>query len=62
MGEFTLPANSKVGPGKTDPAPPGAKRVREFKIYRWNPDDAENPAIDTLRSISTSAGRWFSTR
>jgi succinate dehydrogenase / fumarate reductase iron-sulfur subunit len=48
MGEFTLPANSKPGPGKTVPAPPGGKRVREFKIYRWNPDDGKNPVIDSF--------------
>ena len=26
---------------------PGAKRVRDFQIYRWNPDDGENPRTDT---------------
>ena len=48
MGEFTLPANSKIGAGKVVPAPPGAARVREFKIYRWNPDDGKNPIIDSF--------------
>ena len=48
MAEFTLPANSKPGPGKTVAAPPEAKRVREFKIYRWNPDDGKNPVIDSF--------------
>ena len=47
MAEFTLPANSKVGTGKTYPAPAGAKRVQDFKIYRWNPDDGQNPRLDT---------------
>jgi succinate dehydrogenase / fumarate reductase iron-sulfur subunit len=47
MAEFTLPANSKVGPGKAFPAPAGAKRVRDFKIYRWDPDSGENPRMDT---------------
>src|ERR1700681_3379790 len=47
MAEFTLPANSKVGVGKTYPAAPGAKRVRAFKIYRWNPEDGQNPRLDT---------------
>ena len=47
MAEFTLPANSKVGVGKTHPAPGGAKRVRNFKIYRWNPEDGQNPRLDT---------------
>jgi succinate dehydrogenase / fumarate reductase iron-sulfur subunit len=46
MVEFTLPANSKVQPGKTYKVAAGAKRVRNFKIYRWNPDDGQNPSND----------------
>jgi succinate dehydrogenase / fumarate reductase, iron-sulfur subunit len=49
MAEFTLPANSKVGTGKTYPATAGAKRVKNFKIYRWNPDDGQNPRLDTYQ-------------
>ncbi len=48
MAEFTLPANSKLGRGKTVPAPPEATRVREFRIYRWNPDDGKNPVVDSF--------------
>jgi succinate dehydrogenase / fumarate reductase iron-sulfur subunit len=48
MAEFTLPANSKVGVGKTVRAPAGAKRVKSFKVYRWNPDDGETPRLDTF--------------
>jgi len=48
MVEFTLPANSKVGTGKTVRAPAGAKRVKTFKVYRWNPDDAQNPRLDNF--------------
>src|SRR3984893_17006141 len=48
MTEFTLPRNSKIGVGKTFAGPPGATRLREFKIYRWNPDDGKNPVIDTF--------------
>jgi len=47
MVEFALPKNSKVGTGTTYPAPAGAKRVRSFKVYRWNPDDGQNPRLDT---------------
>ena len=47
MGEFTLPRNSKVGTGATYRAPAGAKRVKAFKIYRWNPEDGKNPRLDT---------------
>ena len=48
MADFTLPAKSKVGVGKTVRAPAGAKRVKGFKVYRWNPDDGQNPQLDTF--------------
>jgi succinate dehydrogenase / fumarate reductase, iron-sulfur subunit len=47
MVAFNLPLNSRVKPGETFKAPAGAKRVRDFKIYRWNPDDGKNPHTDT---------------
>jgi len=47
MVELTLPKNSKITQGKVWPHHPGAKREREFRIYRWNPDDGKNPQIDT---------------
>jgi succinate dehydrogenase / fumarate reductase, iron-sulfur subunit len=47
MAEFSLPANSKVKEGRLFKAPAGAKRVRSFKIYRWTPDDGQNPSLDT---------------
>ncbi|HPG02676.1 MAG TPA: 2Fe-2S iron-sulfur cluster-binding protein, partial [Rhodoblastus sp.] len=46
MVEFTLPKNSRVTPGKSWPRPSGAN-VKEFKIYRWDPDDGRNPRLDT---------------
>src|SRR5579859_6761887 len=46
MAEFTLPKNSKVQKGKKYPAKAGAKNVRTFRIYRWNPDDGQNPRVD----------------
>ena len=47
MAEFSLPANSKIREGKSYPAPAGAKKVRRFRIYRYNPDTGENPRLDT---------------
>jgi len=47
MVQFTLPKNSKVGKGKIWPRPAGASKVREFRVYRWNPDDTANPRVDT---------------
>jgi succinate dehydrogenase / fumarate reductase iron-sulfur subunit len=46
MAEFSLPANSRVKEGKRHAAPGGAKRVKEFKIYRYDPDGDENPRLD----------------
>src|SRR5687767_15207937 len=46
MAEFTLPKNSKLKAGKLHKAPANATRVRAFKIYRWSPDDGENPRTD----------------
>src|ERR1700685_1553032 len=48
MAEFSLPANSKVRKdGRVFKAPEGAKNVRVFKIYRFDPDAAQNPRLDT---------------
>jgi len=48
MAEFTLPKNSRVGEGKAFAAPPGAANIKNFRIYRWSPDDGKNPEIDTF--------------
>ena len=48
MATFTLPKNSKITEGKRHPAPAGAKNVKAFKIYRFDPDSGENPRTDTF--------------
>ena len=53
MGEFTLPANSKIRPGLTHAGKPGAKQPKSFKIYRWNPDDGQNPRLDSYEIDAT---------
>ncbi len=47
MVEFVLPANSKYTKGKTWKGANGAQNVKTFKIYRWSPDDDENPRVDS---------------
>ena len=47
MVEFTLPKNSKITEGKKWPRTSHATHVSEFRIYRWNPDDGQNPSVDT---------------
>jgi succinate dehydrogenase / fumarate reductase iron-sulfur subunit len=56
MVEFTLPKNSKIGEGKTWPKPAGAKETREYRVYRWNPDDGQNPRIDTYYVDTSDCG------
>src|SRR5262245_11167389 len=46
MVELTLPRNSKVKTGNRHKARQGAKRVRRFKVYRYDPDIGENPRWD----------------
>ncbi len=46
MVEFALPKNSKIQKGHSYPAPAGATRTKTFKVYRWSPDDGENPRTD----------------
>src|SRR5690606_26708568 len=47
LAEFALPKNSKIHAGRRFAAPEGATRTRTFKIYRWSPDDDQNPRTDT---------------
>ncbi len=47
MAEFTLPKNSRITKGRSYKAAAGAKNVRTFKVYRWNPDDDANPRTDS---------------
>src|SRR6187402_1707654 len=49
MVEFTLPKNSRVTEGKTWPDKVGTSHTREFRVYRWNPDDGNNPRVDTYQ-------------
>jgi succinate dehydrogenase / fumarate reductase iron-sulfur subunit len=47
MAQLRLPKDSQVKKGKSIDAAEGAKRRKRFVIYRWDPDDAENPRTDT---------------
>ena len=46
MVEFRLPKHSRVEKGRIWPKP-DSKSLREFQVYRWNPDDGRNPRLDT---------------
>ena len=56
MAEFILPKNSRVRKGKAWPGPAGAANPRTLKIYRWNPDDGENPRLDTYQVDADDCG------
>jgi len=47
MVQLTLPKNSKVTAGKVWDRPEGAARVREYRIYRYDPDSGDNPRTET---------------
>ncbi len=47
MVQFRLPKNSRVTEGRTWPRPEGAGRLKEFRIYRFDPESGGNPRIDT---------------
>ena len=56
MAEFTLPQNSKIGKGKIYPTSKGDGQTKSFDIYRWDPDKAENPRINTYQLDVESCG------
>ena len=56
MVQLTLPSNSKVKSGKRHGAQPGAKQVRLFKVYRYDPDTGQNPRWDTYELDLATCG------
>jgi len=47
MVQLTLPKNSTIAAGRIYKDDTGAANLKRFCIYRWNPDDGQNPRIDT---------------
>ncbi len=49
MAQFRLPANSRYTDrsGRHHAAEPGARSVRQFRIYRWDPESREPPRVDS---------------
>jgi succinate dehydrogenase / fumarate reductase iron-sulfur subunit len=45
---FHTTAQSRIQRGRTWPAPSGATRVKAFEIYRYDPEQAGNPRLDTF--------------
>ncbi|MCD7058277.1 succinate dehydrogenase iron-sulfur subunit [Pelagibacterium xiamenense] len=47
MAELLLDKRSRPKKGKVWPKPEGATRLREYHVYRYDPDTEANPRIDT---------------
>src|SRR5438874_12386542 len=56
MVQLSLPKNSKVTQGKTWAFPTSAQTLREYRIYRWSPDDGKNPRLDTYQVDTGDCG------
>ena len=56
MVEFTLPRNSRISEGTVWPKPSGGAALKEFRVYRWSPDDGRNPRIDTFYVDTADCG------
>jgi succinate dehydrogenase / fumarate reductase iron-sulfur subunit len=56
MVQFSLPKNSQVQRGKTFKAPEGTSQIQSFQIYRWDPDQSDNPRYDTYEIDLKSCG------
>jgi succinate dehydrogenase / fumarate reductase, iron-sulfur subunit len=46
LAEFRLPKNSRITKGRAHPAEQG-RRLKSFRIYRYDPDSGANPRYDT---------------
>ena len=47
MVQLRLPVNSRITAGHTWPGSSDCIRPKSIKVYRWNPDDGQNPRLDT---------------
>src|SRR6202163_2258037 len=58
MAEFRLPPNSRIDKSarKTYSAPAGARTVRRFRIYRFDPAAGTRPRVDSYEVDMASCG------
>ena len=47
MAEFALPKHSKIVKGIDHPLNNEAENIKKISVYRWSPDDDDNPRIDS---------------
>ncbi len=56
MVEFLLPRNSRVVKGKKFQSRTAVGELKTFDIYRWNPDEDNNPRVDSYQVDLGSCG------
>ena len=56
MVQFNLPNNSKLTKGKTFKVSDNIKNIKKFSIYRWSPENADNPRMDNYEVDLDSCG------
>jgi succinate dehydrogenase / fumarate reductase iron-sulfur subunit len=47
MVQLTLPKDSRIGKGRRHAAPAGAKSVKTFRVYRYDPEAGRSPEWDS---------------
>jgi len=56
MVQFNLPKNSEVTKGKYYKSESSSANLKKVNVYRWNPDDGNNPRVDTYEVDMDNCG------
>ena len=56
MVELRLPKNSRLKAGNTYKAAGKSKTIKKFEIYRWNPENQDNPRTDLYEVDTEDCG------
>ena len=59
MVQFRLPKHSQIQKGKIYKVTSNASTLRTFHIYRWNPEDNNNPRMDEFTIEVKDAGQMI---
>ena len=56
MVQFNLPDNSKLIEGEYYKSKTDSNNIKNFRVYRWSPDDKKNPRVDTYEVDMDNCG------
>ena len=56
MVQFNLPDNSKLIEGEYYKSKTESDNIKNFRVYRWSPDDEKNPRVDTYEVDMDNCG------